>query len=1185
MDGYTSVSPEIQTDANPFAGAHFYVSPDIANLVDQSIALMDPESPEAQKMETVKQFPSAVWLDRIEAIHGGDANGGRRSLAGHFEEAHKQQVAHVVDGELPPMTAVIIVYNLPDRDCAAAASNGTLHSDMDGMEIYQTQYIDVIAETFAKYPNIRIVAMLEPDSYPNMLTNLGVPACAQVDEKKVYERGIQYAIAKFADMPNVYTYIDIAHSGWLGWDDNMNKAITGFTNLVKGATPEGNLNVVRGFASNTSNYTPLEEPFIDPTDDSVVSGSFYEYNRIVDENSYVDTLYSEFVDAGFPSSLGFIIDTARNGWGGAERPIADDGTADSRIDRREHRGNWCNVEGAGIGERPQANPDASRPYIDAYFWMKPPGESDGIADPDAVDANEEGKSFDHMCGPTNADAMEGAPHAGHWFHEQFLMLIRNAHPAIELTPVNPPMIADADMDGIADGVDQCADTPAGESVNAEGCSSSQVMVDMDQDGVADGSDLCPATPAGETVNAEGCSDAQLVMDADEDGVADGDDQCPETPADEEANAEGCSASQLVVDTDQDGVEDGADQCAETPAGEAVNDEGCSESQLVVDADEDGVEDGADQCTATPAGEMVNAEGCSASQSDADNDGVVDAADMCADTVAGAEVDADGCSDEQSFVDADEDGVEDGTDACADTVAGDDVNAEGCSASQLDSDNDGVNDAADVCADTVAGAQVNAEGCSAAQADADSDGVVDAADMCEATPAGEEANADGCSASQVDADTDGVVDAADQCPNTAAGADVDANGCSDEQLFVDADEDGVDDGADSCPNTPAGATANAAGCAESQLDSDSDGVSNDVDQCANTTGIADANGCSADQKDTDNDGVDDLADMCTETPAGEMVNAMGCADSETDADGDGYVGAVDACPGTAAGAMTDANGCAAAQLDSDADGVANDADMCPTTAAGSTVNAMGCAASEIDSDGDGVNDDADLFPMNPMESADTDGDAVGDNADMCPGTAAGATVNAAGCADAQLDADGDGVTGSADLCADTEAGSTVDADGCALAQLAGDAALGAELYETHSCSICHGDSGEGSDFGPSINSIDDFGALATRIDLDMPNETTCKGQCAADVAAYVLTLEPPLGNVEVGAALYADMSCSTCHGADRAGGFVGYEVTGATMRTKYPDFDQLVAVVKSMEAKGAATTDQEAKDISAFLLTD
>ena len=74
--------------------------------------------------------------------------------------------------------------------------------------------------------------------------------------------------------------------------------------------------------------------------------------------------------------------------------------------------------------------------------------------------------------------------------------------------------------------------------------------------------------------------------------------------------------------------------------------------------------------------------------------------------------------------------------------------------------------------------------------------------------------------------------------------------------------------------------------------------------------------------------------------------------------------------------------------------------------------------------------SDTFSVNcnPEPPADADGDGVPDTADKCPGTAAGASVDANGCSASQRDSDGDGVTDNKDNCANTPAGTTVDASG-------------------------------------------------------------------------------------------------------------------------------------------------------------
>lgn len=95
--------------------------------------------------------------------------------------------------------------------------------------------------------------------------------------------------------------------------------------------------------------------------------------------------------------------------------------------------------------------------------------------------------------------------------------------------------------------------------------------------------------------------------------------------------------------------------------------------------------------------------------------------------------------------------------------------------------------------------------------------------------------------------------------------------------------------------------------------------------------------------------------------------------------------------------------AVAEGDADGDGVVDSRDQCPGTPAGTSVDAKGCAR-------------------------DSDGDGVADASDRCPGTPAGNRVDAMGC---ELDSDGDGIADSADRCPDTPGGATVDARGCAI----------------------------------------------------------------------------------------------------------------------------------------------------------
>ncbi len=73
----------------------------------------------------------------------------------------------------------------------------------------------------------------------------------------------------------------------------------------------------------------------------------------------------------------------------------------------------------------------------------------------------------------------------------------------------PVAAVDSDGDTVPDDApDQCANTPAGATVDAVGCTAQQAVLDDDNDGVANASDTCPKTAAGATVDAKGCSAAQ-----------------------------------------------------------------------------------------------------------------------------------------------------------------------------------------------------------------------------------------------------------------------------------------------------------------------------------------------------------------------------------------------------------------------------------------------------------------------------------------------------------------------------------------------------------------------------------------------------------------------------------------------------------------------------------------------------
>ncbi|MET9870576.1 glycoside hydrolase family 6 protein, partial [Streptomyces sp. NPDC006386] len=161
-----------------------------------------------------------------------------------------------------------------------------------------------------------VIVVLEPDSV------------AQAECLSAGERADRFAslaragrVLKEAN-PRARVYFDAGHSGW-----NAPGKQAAWLRQAGAASPESS----DGIFSNVSNFHT--------TADEVA------YDRRV-----LDAL-------GGPASLGAVIDTSRNGNGAP----AD--------------GQWCDPAGRKLGRTPTLS--TGEPRIDAYLWVKLPGESDG----------------------------------------------------------------------------------------------------------------------------------------------------------------------------------------------------------------------------------------------------------------------------------------------------------------------------------------------------------------------------------------------------------------------------------------------------------------------------------------------------------------------------------------------------------------------------------------------------------------------------------------------------------------------------------------------------------------------------------------------------------------------------------------------------------------------------------------
>ncbi|MDX6675373.1 MAG: endoglucanase, partial [Solirubrobacteraceae bacterium] len=120
---------------------------------------------------------------------------------------------------------------------------------------------------------------------------------------------------------------------------------------------------------------------------------------------YTDEWFDGAMGTAVPTTH-LVVDTSRNGQGlwhpSVSYPDAQD---------------WCNPPGRGVGTHPTANTGIG--LVDAYLWVKIPGESDGQCNRG-------------IAGSTTDPEWGGIvdPAAGTWFPQQALQLAQNASPPL-----------------------------------------------------------------------------------------------------------------------------------------------------------------------------------------------------------------------------------------------------------------------------------------------------------------------------------------------------------------------------------------------------------------------------------------------------------------------------------------------------------------------------------------------------------------------------------------------------------------------------------------------------------------------------------------------------------------------------------------------------------------------------------
>jgi cellulose 1,4-beta-cellobiosidase len=217
--GSAALSLAYRTDGpNPFANKPLYVNPSYVMELESSIATADGNV--KSTLMSVRNVASAYWLDQKAKIKSDGTPGETLSAEGILRDASLKTPVPVV---------TLIVYDLPNRDCHAHASNGEICCNYKddgvmcdyekggdckaGIAEYKTEYIDPLVTVLkAWHTKVPIVVVIEPDSLPNLATNTGDPRCGNTATTAAYKEGIAYAVHQVMMMMALKAHNDLAQS-------------------------------------------------------------------------------------------------------------------------------------------------------------------------------------------------------------------------------------------------------------------------------------------------------------------------------------------------------------------------------------------------------------------------------------------------------------------------------------------------------------------------------------------------------------------------------------------------------------------------------------------------------------------------------------------------------------------------------------------------------------------------------------------------------------------------------------------------------------------------------------------------------------------------------------------------------------------------------------------------------------
>lgn len=408
--GFASAKPQASDGRSLDSNTQFYVAKPNHGAIEQIADLTSSgDKADAKLIKEMIETPQAVWFTK----------GTPKTVL----QDVRNTVQRAADKGTVP---VLVAYNIPFRDCAQFSAGGATT-----VAAYKA-WIDGFA---AGIGSGNAVVILEPDSLgiipwynpfenrDTWVTNPNYEWCQPADANPATAAAdrfamLNYAVDKLKENPGTSVYLDGTHSAWLGAGDAADR-------LIQAGVADAD-----GFFLNVSNYqlnSHLEKygtwipkciAFASNPQSWGVGHSEWCASQYFPANpndfstwGLTDQWYTDNVESQtwwYSESLlkHFVIDTSRNGQG-PWTPPANHPPGDPQ--------DWCNPPDRGLGLPPTAN--TGKPLVDAYLWVKIPGESDGQCNR-------------WTTGPLDPVRGIQDPPAGQWFPEMALELAQNAIPAL-----------------------------------------------------------------------------------------------------------------------------------------------------------------------------------------------------------------------------------------------------------------------------------------------------------------------------------------------------------------------------------------------------------------------------------------------------------------------------------------------------------------------------------------------------------------------------------------------------------------------------------------------------------------------------------------------------------------------------------------------------------------------------------